>query len=206
MKPVVAFACLIMVSGAASAKDRDAKIARSDLLQKVVDCRAIADSTARLACYDTQVARLDEAEAKKEVVVVDQAEVKKARRGLFGLSLPDLGGLFGGGGDGKEDEGLSEIESVIKQSSFANNRWTITLEDGARWVQTELRSVREPKPGMKIRIKKAAMGSFMANINDRPAIRVARINYGPTGSTSTSTSIFCAPCPVKTPSIGAISR
>lgn len=150
---------------------------RPEVFEKLVACRAIADTAARLACYDAQVARLDEAESRKEVVVVDRAEVKKARKGLFGLTLPDLGGLFGGGDNDKEAEALSEIESTIKSAALNKaGKWVLFIEDGARWVQTDTAVIRTPKPGMKIRIRRAAMGSFFANINDRTAIRVQREN------------------------------
>ena len=48
--------------------------------------------------------------------------------------------------------------------------------DGARWAQTELTRMRSPKAGDSIRIRKTALGGYMANINDRPAIRVKREN------------------------------
>jgi len=84
-------------------------MARAEVVRKVIDCRAIVDSTQRLACYDAQVARLDEAATRKEVVVVDQAEVKRTRQGLFGLNLGNIG-LFGGnGGEGPDDR----IESTV---------------------------------------------------------------------------------------------
>jgi hypothetical protein len=149
---------------------------RSQLFQKVIDCRAIADNAARLACYDAQVSVLDQAEAKRDIVIVDRAEVRKARKGLFGLSLPDLGGLFGRGEDVEKEE-FTQIESTIKSASTQGyGKWVIVIEDGARWVQTDSESIRMPKPGQPIRIRKASMGGYFANINNQPAIRVLRTN------------------------------
>lgn len=153
--------------------------ARPEILQTLVNCRAVADSAARLACFDAQVARLDAAESNKELVVVDKEEIRKARKGLFGLALPDLGGLFGGG-DEKKDEPLgsvSEIESTIKSARADQyGNWSIIIADGARWVQTEPKSMRDPKPGQAIRIRKAALGSFMANVNGQTGFKVKRVN------------------------------
>jgi len=179
-RTILAFAAAALFATAASGAEPK-QLPRPALFKELVDCRAIADGAARLQCYDATVAKVDAAEQRKELVIVDQAEVKKARRGLFGLSLPDLGGIFGGGDDKEGGTnalgGVNEITSTIKSAKMSNyGRWTIQIEDGAVWVQTETRTVRTPKPGQPIRIRKAAMGSFFANINDQPAIRMMRLN------------------------------
>lgn len=166
--------CVLFFVTPAQAKNESAP--RPVLFQKLIDCRTIADGTARLACYDAQVASLDEAESRNEVVVLDKAQAKKAHKGLFGLNLPDLG-LFGGSKAGQPVEQLDEIESVIRSASTnANGKWVLIIEDGAKWVQADTDSPRTPKAGMPIRIRRAALGSFFANIAGRPAIRVRREN------------------------------
>ncbi len=150
---------------------------RPEIFRKLIDCRSVTESAARLACYDAQVARLDEAESRNELVVVDKEQVKKARRGLFGLSLPDLGGVFGTGNDSEDENGLSEITSTVKAASpGAYGKWVIVLEDGAKWVQTDTTAIRTPKVGQPIIIKKAALGSFVAKVNDLRAFKVMRVN------------------------------
>lgn len=150
---------------------------RSDIFQKVIDCRAISDGAQRLACYDSQVARLDEAATRDEVVVVDKEQVKKARQGLFGFSLPSLGKLLGGKGDESSAAEISEIEStILSAQTVGYGEWLIVLEDGARWQQVSGELALPPKKGQPIRIKRASMGSFIANINKQPAIRVKRLN------------------------------
>ncbi|WP_380872727.1 hypothetical protein [Sphingomonas sp. DBB INV C78] len=156
---------------------------RPAIFQKLVDCRAIADDGQRLACYDAQVAALDSAEANKDVVVVDKGQIKKAKKTLFGLSLPTLD-IFGGGSDEKKDEAqqeeVTEIETTIKSAAplkGTTDRWVIIIEDGARWVQTESKRLnRSPKPGMPIKIRKATLGSYFANVDGQPAIRMRREN------------------------------
>lgn len=167
-------ASLLVLAGAAVAKDRDKPLPRAEVFQKVIDCRAIPDTAQRLQCYDSEVAKLDAAVAKQEVVIVDQAEVKKTRKGLFGFNLGDLN-IFGGGDD--NEEGVSEITSKIesvRQDGFG--KWSFVIEGGARWVQTDTGRLRTPKPGQEIKIRKAAMGSFFANVNGQTAIRVRREN------------------------------
>jgi hypothetical protein len=166
----------LLIAASAPALAADKEIKRPEVFDKLVGCRSIPDSAARLACYDAQVARLDEAAAKNEVVVVDRAEVRKARKGLFGLALPDLGGLFKGGGDNEAEE-ITQIESTIKSvSQNQSGKYVFLLEDGARWVQSDTAGMRIPKPGMAIKIRKAAMGSYFANIADRPGFKVIRLN------------------------------
>lgn len=181
VRGLIVFGAAILMAANATAADPK-PLPRPALFKELIDCRAIADAAARLQCYDASVAKVEAAEQRKELVIVDQAEVKKARRGLFGLRLPDLGGLFGGDGDeGKEGVaalgGLDEITSTIKSASQSNyGRWTIVIEDGAVWTQSETRPIRTPKPGQSIRIRKAALGSFFANVNNQTAIRVVRVN------------------------------
>ena len=59
-------------------------------LKAVTDCRTIAESQARLACFDKQVAALAQATASGAIVALDRQAVRTARRSLFGLDLPRL--------------------------------------------------------------------------------------------------------------------
>jgi hypothetical protein len=148
---------------------------RPAIFQQLVDCRTIADAAARLACYDLHVAEIDAAEKNADVVVVDREQVKTANRGLFGLGGIHIGSLFGKS-DTKEEE-IDHIEGPLKSASQgASGRWTLMLDDGARWVQIDDISILAPKPGHVIRIRKAAMGSFFATINGKATIRVKRQN------------------------------
>ena len=157
----------------------DAGPAKPVAFQDLINCRAIADDVVRWACLDEKVAKFEEAEARGEVVVVDKKQVKAARKGLFGLTLPDLS-LFGGKNAAENDpdqDGISRIESTIKSARLdAQGKWLITLEDGARWAQVERDFIPDPKAGQPIVIRKAALGGFLGNINKRPAIRMRRVN------------------------------
>lgn len=156
--------------------------ARPEVLSRLIACRSVSDSAARLACFDAQSAALDQAERQRDVVVVDRGQIKKARRSLFGLELPDFS-LFGGADkDGKdkgapEEEGISRIESTIVQASQGpTGRWTLVIQGGARWQQIDTRDLaRLPRAGMPILIRRATMGSFLASIDKQIAIRVRRI-------------------------------
>ncbi len=163
-----AAALLIFITPVVSAKDND--VAPPPVFQAVLDCKAVSDPTERLTCYDKTVESMAAANRDKELVVADRATMKEARQGLFGLGLPKLK-LFGGG----DSEEVTEIESTIAAFRAApDGLMIVQLADGARWKQTDGRP-QYPKIGDKIRIRKASLGSFMANINEKPAIRVVRM-------------------------------
>lgn len=155
-----------------AAKEQDEPAKTPPMVQQVYDCRAIADSGQRLACYDRAVAALATAEASREITIADKETVKKTRRGLFGFSLPRIG-LFAG--DNEENE-IKEVEAVVKSVSVdRSGRYRIVMEDGAVWQQIDgTRLPRDPKPGHKVKIKVAALGSYFANVEGQRAIRMKR--------------------------------
>jgi hypothetical protein len=145
-----------------------------DSYSKLTACKAIVDRDARLDCYDKASAALEQAIVRKEVLVADKAQIKEARRGLFGFSLPKIS-LFGG--DDAEEQ-ANEIEATIARAKQMgrNGPWTIYLEDGAKWVQLDGDIFPFPKPGQKIKLRKSAVGGYFANINGQRAVRMKREN------------------------------
>jgi len=168
---LLGIAVLGIVAAVPAAAQKMPKTATPKIFENVVQCRAIQDSAQRLACYDRGVAALDTAQKSNELYVADKAAMKEARRGLFGFSLPSLK-IFG-----DEDLGdLDQLETTIAGVSSGSRGYVITLPDGARWAQTDKRYMDKPKVGAKIKIEKAALGSYMASINKKPGFRVERIN------------------------------
>jgi hypothetical protein len=97
--------------------------------------------------------------------------VKKTRRGLFGFTLPDLG-IFGGD---DEDEVKSIDTTVASSSQVEGGRYRIAMADGSVWLQIDDRRMAlSPRPGQKIQIKTASLGSYFLSLEGRPAIRVRR--------------------------------
>ncbi|MBX3560486.1 MAG: hypothetical protein KF780_01625 [Sphingomonas sp.] len=167
-------AAFAAIASAAPATAQDAARDRPEIVDRLLACRALEAPEARLACFDREVAAFEAAQAANQLVVMDRDQVRRTRRTLFGLVLPDLG-IFGDDNRGPE-AAVSEIETTIR--SAAQNtlgKWIIVLEDGARWIQTDTRDpARDPRAGMPIRIRRAAMGSYLANIDGQTAIRVRR--------------------------------
>ncbi len=178
-QPVALF--LLLAAQPALAADPPPPPPPPAVVQKLLDCRGLADAAARLACLDEGVAALAGAVASRDVLVADKDQVKKAKRSLFGVTLPNFN-LFGetkdGAGEKSDERGaLTEIEASITWAKLMRGgNWLLVLDDETRWLQTdgaELR--RDPRPGMKIRIRRAAMGSFLANIEGQYAVRLRRL-------------------------------
>ena len=165
---LVLLACASAVP--AAAKDKEAPV-RPAQIRELYACRDISDPTARLACFDREVGELSAADQAREITFADKETVKKTRRGLFGFSFPKLGGIFGG----DEDE-IREIDTVIRSVSIdRSGKYTLVMEDDAVWVQIDTTKLpRQPKPGQKVKIKTATMGSYFATINGGRTIRMKR--------------------------------
>lgn len=166
--PLVLFACVI--AGPVAAKDK-LPVARPAQIQELYACRDISDASARLACFDREVGELSTADQAREITFTDRETAKKARRGLFGFSFPKLGGIFGG----DEDE-VKEIETTIRSVRVdRSGKYTMVMEDDAVWVQIDSASLpRQPKPGQKVKIKVATMGSYFASVEGGRTIRMKR--------------------------------
>ena len=110
-------------------------------------------------------------ERQGEVVVLDRASVTETRRQLFGFNLA-LPSLFRG-------ETAAEIESVESTLQGASRngegRWVFRLADGAVWRQIDSEAVRfDNEPGQPVRVRKAALGSFLLTVDGSRAVRVRR--------------------------------
>jgi hypothetical protein len=142
-------------------------------IARLLACRALGDSAGRLACFDRETGTMATSIAAKDLVVVDRERVREARRGLFGFSVPSFGGLFGGG---DEDEAKRLVGAVASANRNADGGWTVRLEDGSVWTQTDDSTVAlAPRKGTKIVIDRAAMGSFKLSIGGQPSFRAKRI-------------------------------
>mgnify|MGYP006950286295 CR=1 FL=1 len=148
----------------------------------IYQCAAIADDTARLACFDKAVGDLKTAETAGKVRTVDVATIEKLERESFGFSLPSLSQVFGRNEDAGKPLTQEVDEVTLPIASISVNRVTrkaqITLENGQVWEQIDSEEI----PRSKIRkakeatIRKAAFGSFLMTIGGGSGIRVRRVN------------------------------
>lgn len=151
---------------------------RIEVLQQLYDCRAIADPAERLACYDRQVGALQSAVTAQDIRVVDREQVRQTRRGLFGLSLPNIGNIFGSGDpeNAADSDAVNELAATLRAvGRNESGRWIYTLDNDQVWIQTDASAPgRGPRPGQNVTIRRAALGSFMISVEGRPGVRVRR--------------------------------
>ncbi|HUG45043.1 MAG TPA: hypothetical protein VMK31_00845 [Sphingomicrobium sp.] len=167
---ILAAGCGLLVAGPAQAqKTKGAEVPAQ--VQRLMDCRAIAAPEERLGCFDRETAAMGQAIASSNLVVVDREQARAAKRSVFGFSVPNFGGLFGGG-----DDDVSQIESTIKSTSRnALGGWIITLADGSVWSQTDDWPGLDPRQGKTVIVKRGALGSFRLMIPGENGIKVKRI-------------------------------
>jgi hypothetical protein len=171
---------VLLLAGAPAAlaapRGAPAPAPRAELFEALVRCRTIAETAQRLQCFDSATANLEAAAARRDIVVVDRAQVREGRRRLFGLALPRIP-IFGDDEDEADQDRITTIESVVAGAAQnSNGQWVITLRDGGVWAQIDGYTLAvEPRPGHRIVINRAAMGSFMMRVNNQPGLRARRI-------------------------------
>ncbi len=168
----IAAAMVLAVAPAAFAAPSIALKGRADVVKALSACRAITDPTERLDCYDKASAALEQAEAAGDVVVVDRAQARAARRQAFGFNLSALS-VF--------DRALArdEVNSLTATAAEAyqngNGQWIVVLDTGARWRQVDDEILSSPPhPGSAIKIRHATLGSYVMNVDGQPYIKVHR--------------------------------
>lgn len=156
------------------AQNAPAQQQRPEIFSKLLDCRTITDSAARLACYDRQVAAIDAAAQRDEVVVLDKEGLKKTRRSLFGFTFPKLP-FLGSDNDEMKPEFATIEAKITATREIGYGKWSFRLEDGAEWQSVEPIKNRAPRIGMTIEIKRGSLGSYVGKIGNWPAFRMKRV-------------------------------
>jgi hypothetical protein len=140
-------------------------------------CRIKTDSADRLACYDRAVDDLSAATASQDVVVIERTEVRKARKGLFGFSLPRIGFLAGREGNKEDEADAARFEGkIVSAKELRQGGWQFTVEGGAVWTTLETSfTFKAPAPDRVILIERGALGSYSARVGNGGWVRVKRL-------------------------------
>ena len=146
------------------------------LVKAIEACRQIPDPAQRVACYDAASNALVQATTSGQVRVVDRNEVRRARRSLFGFSLPRLPWFSG---DDSQNDPDDRLDSTIKSAWLMKNvgRYRIVLADNAVWETTESKvNWIAPRPGQKITILKGVLGNYFLRVDGQVGIRGRRLS------------------------------
>ncbi|MDZ4371860.1 MAG: hypothetical protein U1C74_10605 [Phenylobacterium sp.] len=170
----------LLIAAAPVAVAAQSPLPQSAIAQRLIACRKIEATTERLACYDAMAQAFDQAQAAGDIVVVDREQAEKVRRQAFGFTLPSLSLFDRPARSGEKPEVVREeadrLTTTLKQGrQRGDGKWMLELEDGAMWIQTDNEPLpRGAKPGAKVEIRRAAMGSFFINVDGQRAIRAVR--------------------------------
>jgi hypothetical protein len=94
--------------------------------------------------------------------------VHEARKSRFGLPEPDSGWLGG--------EDPDELTGVIRTARSSVDGWLIVLQDNSTWQQVGAATVViEPRAGLEVKIKRAALGSYRLVLSPHAAFKVRRV-------------------------------
>lgn len=161
----------------AAAKDKDKPRTMSPLVSALAQCRAIADPTARLTCFDGASARLIGAASTGEVTVVDRTEMRAVRRSLFGYSMPKLP-LFGGDTSGEGDQDTLETTVTDARALGVGGHILFKVSDGgATWETLETYiNWDPPHKGSKVVIKRGPLGSYFIRVDGQRGVKGHRVN------------------------------
>ena len=171
---LLVISAVVAVAAPAAAKDKE-KPAPSPLVTAIDRCRQIPDSTQRLACYDAAANALVQAANSGQVAVVDQSEIRKARRSLFGFTLPKIP-FFSG--DETADEAQRQLDStIVSVEALYNGYYRIVIADNKAVWETSESSVSfdPPRKGEKITIVRGALGNYFLRINGQVGVRGRRV-------------------------------
>ncbi|MBL0923285.1 MAG: hypothetical protein IBJ12_02310 [Sphingomonadaceae bacterium] len=162
---------LLALMGTTPAIAKDNDVARPQVYTELVGCKTIADSAARLACYDAAAAKMQQAADAKDIVILDRAEVRKTKRSLFGFLLPKLP-FF----DNDQEDEFTTIETTFSSvTPVGYGKYQFTIPEGAVWETTEpTQSVL--REGRKVKIKRGAIGGFLMQVGNGGYVRVKRVS------------------------------
>ncbi|OYY91205.1 MAG: hypothetical protein B7Y45_04240 [Sphingomonas sp. 28-66-16] len=147
------------------------------LVSALAACRTVA-ADQRLACYEQASAALIAARDQRQIRIVDRETVQRAKRSLFGFSLPHLN-LFGSGKDDPRAESETDVKeitgTIVNVQPASYGLWVFSLAEDGVWQSTSSSLTFEPRKGDKITIKAGMLGHYTAKIGNDRAVDVKRL-------------------------------
>ena len=170
----LAAAVAVLVAGSATAKEKNSP-RKSPLINAIAACRQITDPAQRLACFDKASGDLVAATEKGDVSVVDRADLRKARRSLFGFNMPKL--PFFTGDKSADDVADKLVSKVTAVKEMPYNRYVVRLADGAAlWETLESYSAfHAPKIGESVEINRGPLGSYVLRFGKQRGVKGRRV-------------------------------
>lgn len=164
----------LIVAGGAAAKERNPP-RKSPLVNAIAACRQIADPTQRLACFDKASGDLVAATEKGDVSVVDRADLRQARRSLFGFNMPKL--PFFSGDKSADDVSDKLVSKVTAVKALPHDRYVVRLADGnALWETLEsYGAFHAPRVGDSVEVNRGPLGSYVLRFGKQRGVKGRRV-------------------------------
>lgn len=171
-----ALAALALAGGAAVMAQQTGLTGSAALLDGLRGCRAIAGVSERAACYDAAAGALIGAVDAGDVRLVDREAVRKTRRQLFGLTLPETELLKPDKRDAAEEASELFETTIASGRQVAPTTWRFTTVEGAVWeINNPPRRIAPIMPGDKVAFKKASLGYYFIRINGQIGVKGRRV-------------------------------
>jgi hypothetical protein len=171
MRRLLYLSALALLATPAAAQEKGPP---NPLIGALTTCRQMAQDAARLACYDRAAGNLIGAVAQGQVTVFGKEEVRRTRRSLFGFPLPDLPIFRVKGADDKEPRNLSTTLTSMSPAGYG--RYRFTVENGTMtWETVDAVRYYDGRPGDKVEIRPASLGSYFLKVGHDVWVRVRRV-------------------------------
>lgn len=165
---------LLLTASAGSVQARQAAPpARSEAVAAISRCTAITAPSDRLACFDTAAAAFQAAEQAGDILVIDRGRMAMAQRQAFGTDETPFETLQPAA---RRPERINSIETTLTSASRSGDGgWIFRLEDGSVWDQVGHDTlVFQNRSGERVRVRRAALGSYMLVVGGSGSVRVRR--------------------------------
>jgi hypothetical protein len=136
-------------------------------------CTTIQTPADRLACFDQSVAAFQSAEQTGDIIIIDRTRMAMAQRQAFGTDDAPFDILQPAA---RRPERINSIETTLTSASrTSDGGWIFRLADGTVWDQVGNDTVTfRNREGETVRVRRAALGSYLLVIGRSGAVRVRR--------------------------------
>jgi hypothetical protein len=132
-------------------------------------CAKVTDATARLACFDREIAALTAEESPPKAPVAARLSPQQ-KMGLSPARVEELESKAGA------PPKVTELQAhIAKVSEDALGRGVFTLDNGQVWQQSEAALNFPVRSGDAVTITSGVLGSFWLSTGPRSAVRVKRL-------------------------------
>lgn len=153
----------------------------SATLNAIAACGTISKKSARLACYDAQTRGAQPRNRSQDSFAPAQA-APVSPEGVTGTTPsaaapePSFGAQSRRERTQRPREATEITAHVASATDNGVGHWTVTFDNGESWRMTEnVPYFVPPRPGEEVRVRKAALGSFLMDVKNQPAVRVTRV-------------------------------